>query len=77
MSSTMRLTAALCLSLGPIAAQVEPTEAERAFAAILKDLPEDQARARLAGADPSQVTAGLPGVIAVGHSSIRKAPRFG
>ena len=59
MSSTIRLTAALCLSLGPISGQVEPTEAERAFAAILKDLPEDQARARLAGADPSQVTAGL------------------
>ncbi len=58
MSSALRVTA-LCLSLGTIAAQVEPTEAERAFAAILKDLPEDQARARLAAADPSQVTAGL------------------
>jgi CHAT domain-containing protein/tetratricopeptide (TPR) repeat protein len=50
---------ALCLSLGTIAAQVEPTEAERAFAAILKDLPEDQARERLAAADPSEITAGL------------------
>src|ERR1700689_3321659 len=58
MGSAMRVTA-LCLSLGTIAAQVEPTEAERAFAAILKHLPEDQARARLAAADPSQVTAGL------------------
>jgi len=58
LSSAMRVTA-LCLFLGTIAAQVEPTEAERTFAAILKDLPEDQARARLAAADPSEITAGL------------------
>jgi CHAT domain-containing protein/Tfp pilus assembly protein PilF len=58
MSSAMRVTA-LCLSLGTIAAQVEPTEGERTFAAMLKDLPENQARARLAAADPSEITAGL------------------
>jgi len=58
MSSAIRVTA-LCLFLGTLAAQVEPTEAERAFAAILKDLPGDEARARLAALDSTQVTAGL------------------
>ncbi|HTQ57518.1 MAG TPA: CHAT domain-containing tetratricopeptide repeat protein [Bryobacteraceae bacterium] len=41
------------------AADVEPTAADREFAAALAALPEDQARATLAAADRSRITEGL------------------
>ncbi|HTT65436.1 MAG TPA: CHAT domain-containing tetratricopeptide repeat protein [Bryobacteraceae bacterium] len=55
----MWLAVALCWSRCWAAADVEPTAADREFAAALAALPDDQARARLAAADRSQITEGL------------------